>query len=160
MYNFKILNGVDITSDKFLLSNKPSAICVTTNGVVKANGELVMGAGVAKAFNDKFNGIALLLGQKVSKFGNHVYHACKYIPKNSDLEVSLLSFPTKHDWRDKADINLIKQSALRLVKWANQTGATKIYIPSPGTGFGGLDKSIVYNVLNDILDERFTIVTK
>ena len=41
-----------------ILSNEiftiADAICFTSNGILKSNGSLVMGAGVAKAFRDHF----------------------------------------------------------------------------------------------------------
>ena len=148
-YKFNI-----IKCDIFTQLNKVDAVCVTTNGVVKRNGELVMGAGIAKQFAINFPQLPKLLGDKVSTHGNYVYHVGDYGC------TAILSFPTKHNYNDNSCIELIKRSAIRLVKWANQSGAKSILIPSPGTGLGGLDKSLVYNVLNNILDERFTIVTK
>lgn len=157
-YNFNTMKGIDILSKDTLDAIKADAICVTTNGIVKSNGELIMGAGVAKQFKETIPNIERILGAKVRITGNHVYEACKY--KTNLKEVQVLSFPTKNDFRDKADINLIIQSAKRLVKWADKTGATRILIPSPGTGLGGLTYKTVYSALNDILDKRFTIVTK
>ena len=148
-YNFKIEK-----CDIFSLIGVVDAICVTTNGVVKSNGELVMGAGVAKQFANKYQSLPLLLGDKVLSHGNHVYFATEID------ETAILSFPTKHNYRDKSSLELIKRSAKRLVYWANSTGAKTIVIPSPGTGLGGLSKEVVYSALNDILDSRFTIVTK
>ena len=49
-YNFNILTG-----NIFDYVGLVDAICITTNGTIKSNGELVMGAGVAKAFYDKYN---------------------------------------------------------------------------------------------------------
>ena len=147
---FNIVKG-----DIFDYIGVADCICVTTNGVVKRNGELVMGAGVAKAFADKFTNISFVLGYKVKKYGNHVFQAGYYHNKTA-----VLSFPTKHHYSAKADLDLIIQSANRLVKWANQNNAKSIIIPSPGTGLGGLDKTVVYDALSNILDERFTIITK
>jgi len=130
------------------------AICVTTNGVVKHNGELVMGAGIAKQFAEYMPQLPKLLGNKVSTYGNNVYHV-----GHADC-TAILSFPTKHHYNDKSDLDLIIKSAKRLVKWANINNATDILIPSPGTGLGGLSKQVVYSALNGILDKRFTIVTK
>ena len=152
MYEFKI-EQVDI----FNMIGYAKAICVTTNGIVKSNGQLVMGAGVAKQFANRFIQLPYILGNKVSKYGNHVFE-CGEVDGTH-----LLSFPTKHNYSDKSDIELIAQSATRLVKWANLNNITEqrsIFIPSPGTGLGGLSKDKVYSVLNTILDERFVICTK
>ena len=42
-----------------------SVICITTNGIVKANGEVVMGAGVALYAKNIFTSIPLIMGKKI-----------------------------------------------------------------------------------------------
>lgn len=44
---------------------KSDIVCVTTNGVVKSNGELVMGGDCALAFKNNFPEIPKILGEKV-----------------------------------------------------------------------------------------------
>ena len=75
---------VDILSAEIL--NTADAICFTSNGVVKSNGELVMGAGVAKAFADKYPGASFYFGQWVSKVGNKLFAM--------DNKPMVVSFPT------------------------------------------------------------------
>ena len=152
MYKFNLKN-IDI----FTVIGKAKAICVTTNGIVKSNGQLVMGAGIAKSFATQFPQIPFILGDKVKKHGNYVFE-CGIVDNTT-----ILSFPTKDNYKFNSSIELIKRSATRLVKWANINNITEtesIYIPSPGTGLGGLDKSLVYDELNKILDNRFVICTK
>ena len=66
----------------------------------------------------------------------------------------------RNHFQDKGDLNLIIQSAKRLVWIADNYGLKKIIIPSPGTGCGQLSKDLVYKELNKILDERFYIISK
>jgi hypothetical protein len=59
------------------------------------------------------------LGEKIKKGGNHVYGIGKYEYKNININninntSIILSFPTKHDWRDKSDLKLIEQSCIEL----------------------------------------------
>ena len=166
-YNFNILTG-----NIFDYVGRVDAICITTNGTIKSNGELVMGAGVAKAFYDKYNKkyqIARTLAQKlydgpplhklfaVSSKDNICYN-CLDAKYNNGTHI--ISFPTKNHFQDKGDLNLIIQSAKRLVWIADNYGLKKIIIPSPGTGCGQLSKDLVYKELNKILDERFYIISK
>lgn len=127
-------------------------VCVTTNGVVKNNGELVMGAGCALSFKKRFPQLPMILGKNVSLFGNECFIAGK---KDNTY---IVSFPTKNHFKDSSDINLIKQSAEKLLILADELNASDIRIPSPGTGLGGLSKTYVYQNLTDILDDRFTII--
>lgn len=131
---------------------KSDIVCVTTNGVVKSNGELVMGGGCALAFKNNFPEIPKILGEKVKIKGNRPIVAGKV------NNTYIVSFPTKHHYKENSDINLIKESANYIVKIADYYNAKSIYIPSPGTGLGNLPKDLVYSELEKILDDRFTIL--
>ena len=50
------------------------ALCVTTNGEIKANGQAVMGAGMAKAFTFTYPQLPTILGQKLVHCGNRVHY--------------------------------------------------------------------------------------
>ena len=127
------------------------AICVTTNGVVKANGRLVMGAGIAKTFREKFPGLDLELGRKVKEYGNIPFVIYKQ-------GTAIVSFPTKHHWKYKSDIGLIMNSAKAISKIASARFWTQVAVPMPGCGHGGLDwETQVKPSIENILDDRFTI---
>lgn len=133
------------------------AICVTTNGIVKGNGELVMGKGVALAFKNKFPGLAKELGKTVSLEGNHVsvgYYALH------GKSMAIVSLPTKHDWQDPSDLKLIERSVEELVRWANSMQWKKVYLPRPGCQNGGLSwERQVKPLIEPMLDDRFYIIT-
>lgn len=166
-YKFNLING-----DIFDYIGKVDAICITTNGAIKANGELVMGAGVAKAFYDRYNNsyhIARILAQKLYRGPKlpHLYvidskdNICyKCVDADDNCGTHVISFPTKNHFQDKSDINLIIQSAKRMIWIANHYKLNSIIIPSPGTGCGKLSKEEVYEELNSIFDNRFYIITK
>jgi hypothetical protein len=65
------------------------AICFTSNGIVKSNGELVMGAGIAKQFRERWPELPKFFGNWVKKYGNHVgfWHDANFL--------AIISFPTK-----------------------------------------------------------------
>lgn len=123
--------------------------CVTTNGVVKANGNLVMGAGVAKDAARKFPDLPHLLGQLVDERGNHVFILDQF---------GVASFPTKHNWKDNSDLDLIQQSCRELL-WLSKKW-DYVILPRVGCGLGGLDweqqvKPIVEKYFED---NKFIIV--
>lgn len=136
-----------------------SAICFTSNGVVKNDGALVMGAGVAKAFRERFKGLDIAAGFIVAREGNK----CQIIESHRyylDPVLSIVAFPTKHHWRDPSDPKLIEKSAKELVVLADQCGWQKIYLPRPGCANGGLNwDSQVKPLIAPLLDDRFTILT-
>lgn len=133
------------------------AICFTSNGVLKSNGDLVMGKGVAKAFADKFPYLPAFFGKRVKQSGNRVF-AC---PSSYDgKQIVVCSFPTKHHWRDPSDLKLIEKSAHELVGITSELKWKHVALPYPGIGLGGLDKATVRTIIKPILDDRFYVLVK
>jgi len=128
------------------------AKCITTNGYVKKDGTLVMGAGVAGQAQKRYPALPWWWGRCVARDGNHVY------PWVDEDGTRLLSFPVKHRWYEKADLDLIKRSAHELVEAANVLNLDKILLPLPGCGNGQLSWADVKPVLEPILDDRFWLI--
>lgn len=124
--------------------------CVTTNGVLNKNGELVMGAGVALQASARFPELPKILGGFVSKYGNRVFFVRQF---------NLISFPTKYGWKDKSDIELIKKSSVECVELANKFNLKKVIMPQPGCGNGHLIWNEVKRNIENILDDRFVVVS-
>lgn len=135
-----------------------SAVCITTNGIVKRDGHAVMGAGIAKQANQMFN-LSEKLGKLLKIHGNHTLYMGTVHAYGKFY--SLFTFPTKHDWRNNSDIMLITQSAKELVALCDKLNIHTCYLPPVGCGLGGLDwETQVKPVLEPILDDRFIIVIK
>lgn len=144
-------------------------VVVTTNGVIKDNGEAVMGAGVALEAKRRFVMLPRDLGNYIKARGNHVAYWTLY---------NLFTFPTKNDWRNNSELALIEQSAIEMVGVCNRLkeplepgldsysryrpekfgSSGKIYMPKPGCGNGGLRWENVRLVLEKHLDDRFVVV--
>lgn len=140
--------------DIFDTANQFDAICVTTNGIITKTQALVMGAGVAKQFKLNYPGIEYELGKKVKTYGNIPF----LVYKNRQ---AIISFPTKNHWKDKSELDLIEASAKALVKITSSRYWTKVALPAPGVGKGGLSwKKDVEPLLSKILDDRFIILFK
>jgi len=131
-----------------------NAICITTNGIVKNNGALVMGAGIALDAVRRFPGLDLKLGSAVSKYGN--------VPAIGTVtqKTAIISFPTKNNFKDKSDISLIVKSANLLTMIADKLKWQTIFMTRPGCGLGGLEWLVVYTHISPILDNRFIIWSK
>jgi O-acetyl-ADP-ribose deacetylase (regulator of RNase III) len=136
-----------------LWTMEADAICITTNGFVKANGECVMGRGCALEAKRKFPHVSKLLGTKIKENGNHTQ--ILMAPK----DVVYVAFPVKHNWWEPADYRLIQRSAEELVKLADEHGWKQVALPRPGCGNGGLRWDEVKPFLT-CLDDRFIIVHK
>lgn len=170
----------EITGNIFSPDLGADAICVTTNGCLRANGELVMGAGIAQQFAERYPNLPRVLGLAVKDFRykrdyrpylepgddpNHVYIHWTWDwdggspGLSQDPEPLVVSYPTKHDWRYQSDPELIERSARELVKVADYLGLKKVVLPRPGCGLGGLRWRDVKKVIEPILDDRFYIIT-
>lgn len=125
--------------------------CITINGFVKNNNECVMGRGVAFQAKKKYPQLAKAIGRLIRESGNHVYHLSAY---------DIVTFPVKHNWWEKANLMLIRQSIVELETLINiMPEIKKVALPRPGCGNGRLSWEEV-KPLVAILDDRFYLITK
>jgi hypothetical protein len=154
----------EVTGD---LWTYPAAVrCITTNGFVKKDGTAVMGRGCAWEASQRWPHLSGVFGSALREYGNSVImlSALYNINNRWEEDFELVTFPVKHQWYQKADINLIEQSAIQLMdmldnEYPNDEGHV-ILIPRPGCGNGKLEWSDVKKVLEPILDDRFHIISK
>lgn len=135
------------------------AICVTTNGIRRKDGTAVMGAGIARAAALRYPGLERELGNLLEADGNrvHLLHRGGDEPWASEPR-DIVSFPTKEHWRDPSTMDLVGRSACELVALADLRGWTRVALPQPGCGLGGLDwETQVGPLLEDLLDDRFLV---
>jgi hypothetical protein len=114
-----------------------------------------MGKGIALQAKLRYPRIETTLGRLIQKYGNRVFY----------LGYGLISFPTKHDWRDdKSDIDLIKRSAMELVSLfkgdvpIKNKSNRRILLTRPGCGSGNLNWTDVRPILQTILSSNEFIV--
>ena len=122
--------------------------CITTNGALRRSGNAVMGKGIALEARKRYHDIEAILGSFINKYGNHVFL----------LGYNLISFPTKHHWKQDSDIQLIRRSARELVCLLKDNSARRVLLTRPGCGNGNLKWSDVKVAIQDILvDNKFIV---
>lgn len=129
----------EIKSDIFATVDPNNAyrtiyICIPTNGVVKRDGNAVMGAGVAKQAYGRCLLLPRRLGKALRTYGNHVLTLGLF--RNYQF---WMAFPVKHHWKEKADLKLIERSCIELASLARNDPTSLYLLPRPGCGHGGLD---------------------
>ena len=159
-----------------MLAVNCDALVVTTNGFVKANGECVMGRGIAKQVADLFPKLPKLLGEAIKVHGNKIHHF-----KFDDDPREIVCFPVKpiskvYDgsnvvrymarrfkvgqvvagWACKAEASIIEKSLSELVTLTDDYNWRKVITPQFGCGAGELDWCEVLPLCQQFLDERFT----
>lgn len=152
----------EIKGDYWELAPDYEALVCTTNKIIKKDGRLVMGAGIAKDFKNKFEGLDKIWGVMTLKYEDTGVYAALSSPTEEDpKEWLLFSFPTKYNWKDKSDLQLIYKSLKTLVTVCNCFGLEKILITRPGCGNGGFSwENNMENACRPFLDDRFTVVSK
>lgn len=129
---------------------------ILTNGTINRYGEAVMGIGCALEAKQRHPALPRELGTLIHERGNIVHDLGKWGGEGARL----VSFPTKHQWCQGADIKLIEQSCQYLVAHAGMFSHTVRYvIPRPGCGAGGLKWDDVKPVLERYFDERFHVIS-
>ncbi|AOQ24665.1 hypothetical protein MTAT_20100 [Moorella thermoacetica] len=126
-------------------------LVITTNGCINSRGECIMGRGIALQAKQRFPEVAKKLGGYIRQYGNRCFNLGRF------GDYTLVSFPTKDDWRKPSSLELIIRSAGQLVEMANKFEWSVVYMPRPGCGNGRLSWQQVAPVLERILDERFYI---
>lgn len=139
--------------------NKGNWIVVTTNGFVKKDGTCVMGRGIAKQAASRFPELPRELGQRILGI-SMPYGECT---QGNNLKVfqnyKIITFPTKHNWWERADIVLIEESCRSLLS-ATEGTPMPIYMVRPGCSNGQLDWKDVKPILEKYLDDRFIVVER
>lgn len=136
LYNFDGFNG--------------NIICITTNGMVNSRGQAVMGRGIALQAAQRWPELPRALGHIIIQEGNHVHWLSKY---------RVFTFPVKHHWKQKADLELIQRSCTELVQLCNDIcPGVQIFMVRPGCGNGQLSWEEVQPHIAPLLDDRFTVV--
>tara|TARA_R110000851_G_scaffold6029_5_gene24556 strand:+ start:1648 stop:2169 length:522 start_codon:yes stop_codon:yes gene_type:complete len=156
------------------------AVCITTNLYIKKDKTSVMGKGCARQARDRYPGIERLVGLA----NDNMVGFSGVARLQQDEGTWIVSFPVKPSigfsdgtnvvshqqfrfdsgsivpgWAMKADLATIRRSAVQLAELADKQGWQNIVVPRPGCGAGELDWGIVCEVLDEHLDDRFTIIT-
>ena len=163
-----------------MLDMECDALVITTNGFTKANGDAVMGRGIAKQVSAALPWVSTALGKLLRQQGN-VPHLLGH-----HRDVALVSFPVKpqyvvfHDgstvvahakaqfkpgdrvpgFYAKANASLIVASAKLLVELADTFPSWEtILVPRFGCGAGELAWEDIQPLVAPILDDRFIACT-
>lgn len=134
------------TGDMWSVFDEVDYFVITTNSIVKNNGALVMGAGIAKQVRDKWPGIDVEIGDAIEKI-------CGSGGKYGLLLGNKIGvFQVKYHFKDMANLDLIKRSALDLEEYA-RTNPDKTYaLNYPGIGNGRLKRWAVDPLLENLPD--------
>lgn len=117
---------------------------VLTNTSVTSTGRAVMGRGTALQAATRYKHLPDLLG----------YLLRAHNPEDIFVFASerIITFPTKRDWKDPAQIDLIRTCTNKLAQFANRHSSELIALPPPGIGNGHLLLSDVLPIITSLPD--------
>lgn len=139
-----------MTGDLWEQHQNGHVIAITTGGLVRKDGTCVMPSGTALQAARKFPQLPGILGQQIRQKGMHVF----------ELENRIVSFPVENSPYENPELSIIRQSCLELVELAESKGWTRIVVPRPGCGHGGLSWNEVQPILANYFDKRFIVITE
>jgi len=150
----------EIRGDFWEVCHSYDALCCTTNLVVKSsNGNLVMGAGIAKQFAQRFPCLPRIWGRRTEEMLERKDVWVTPIVTPIDSDQFAVAIPTKIHWRNKSDISLIKRSIYHLAVIAKALGWKKVLLTRPGCGNGGLNwETEVKPNIEKFLDDKFDVI--
>ena len=102
-----------ITGDLWDWYNHDHIICITTNGTVKKDGSVVMGAGCALQAKQRFPLLPNLLGKVITN--EYTLKEPLNIPFYFP-DYRIITFPVKTHWFQKAEVELIAKIVKRMCK--------------------------------------------
>lgn len=130
-------------------------IVITTNGVLRNNGNGICGKGIAKQAKDRWDNFEEVLGNHLRNNDNTVGLLLK------EDETYVCSFPTKYHWKENSSLELIEQSCQDLLEIVNDKGFKCVCMTKPGCGNGNLKWEVVKPILEKYFtDDRFIICDK
>lgn len=145
----------EITGNLWDFHNSGNWVVITTNGTLNNQGQLVMGRGIALEAKIRYPNLPKRVAYHLKVSGNTVY---------ADAEYRIFTFPVKHNWWEKADLDLIEKSTQQLVEKLDNwfwTDVKTVYLTRPGCYNGRRDwESEVKPILLKYMDDRFYIVNQ
>jgi len=144
--------GIQVVKGNFLSASR-GLLLATGNGMVRGDGTLVMGAGSAKALAQSYPHLPRVFGRMARskpRIGGWHLYGLLTLDVVPGLSVGL--FQTKGDWRDPANIALIKFSAAGLAAELEKN-PQEVHMAFPGVGLGGLEEEEVLEALELFLKD-------
>lgn len=122
---------------------------ITTNAMVKKDGSLVMGRGIAQQARDMFPGIDKSFGKRITDCG---FHQKAYHIISQDDYPKIYAFQVKYSWWEEADLDLIKKSTEMLGETACKNMDKQFFLNFPGVGNGKLKIEDVRPIIEQLPD--------
>jgi len=122
---------------------------ITTNPIVRKDGAVVMGRGIALEAKTRFPELPFLFGERLQENGGKPF--IDYICHCGNTPIWY--FMVKDHWREPAKKEIIQKSVEELSNWITQENLNlRIDLNFPGIGNGGLAREEVLPIIQQLPD--------
>ncbi len=111
-------------------------VLFTSNSVIKNNGALVMGAGIALDFRERFKDLDKRIGERIRHLSEYNLLVLESQVSYGDISVGALQ--TKVHFKDNSPMELVLRSIAELKKFASSHKEYRIATVFPGIKHGKL----------------------
>lgn len=118
----------------------------TANSTIRANGNLVMGAGCARSVRDFYQGIDKQFGEKIVHLQEFNVTFVKW------KEQWIGAFQTKLHWQKQSPMYLVRDSIDKLSRIANERPQWIFHLPCPAVNHGGQSVDDILPLLEQLPD--------
>lgn len=143
--------------DMWSVFGKTDLFLITTNPIVRKDGAVVMGRGIAKEAATRFPDIPFEIGRQIESFRAHSnlypektfpnYGVCGFYGEERQR---IGFFMVKEHWRDMAKLDVIQRSTSLVRKFTQDFG--RVDLNFPGIGNGRLRREDVLPIIEQLPD--------
>lgn len=139
---------------EFSVPSAKRLLVFTANGVLRKDGRLVMGAGIAKAVRDNYPKVDEWFGRALLTRGNEDVYRFNFLHGIYNLQ-AIGALQTKLHYSDKSPLTLIEESLNLMLRKASSAGYEEVHLTMPGCGNGGLRLSDVLPLVEQLPDNYY-----
>jgi hypothetical protein len=132
---------IEMARTRYAVPGLPHAtwLLVPINRIIKADGDLVMGAGLAKVVADNWPNVPRSFALQLRAYPRQMPFCNVPFDRHGTRSVQLVGFPTKKHWSDDSSLTLIASGLHRLrTLMLGDDDVQTVLMPHLGCGHGGL----------------------
>lgn len=142
-----------VTGDMWDVVVDSEMFCITCCSILRRDGALVMGAGIAREAQDRLPGLSAVFGEELKARGQAgKWYGTIVVPVPP---LRFCAFQTKVHFQEPSDLALIEFSVGRLLEDIERIKPARVDLNYPGIGLGGLDPAEVKPLLAPLPDNVF-----
>jgi hypothetical protein len=139
--------------DMWSVFGKSDLFLITTNPIVRKDGAIVMGRGIASQARDRFPDLPYHFAGRLGVLNGLFGEGQCLVDSIGEYENQLVGFfMVKDHWAEDAKLPIITRSVQELMDWLSDEPFTRVDLNFPGIGNGKLKREDVLPVIEQLPD--------